>query len=72
MSPAEKLYDPNIKTLPATERLALATLYGQNIVPDSVVDESDAWSEGDLQDFSRVPEAWQSSSGISGVPKELS
>jgi hypothetical protein len=51
------LYEQQIKSLSAADRLRLAVLILNNIPPQSVVDASESWSEEDLQDFAQA--SWQ-------------
>jgi hypothetical protein len=51
------LYEQQIKSLSAADRLRLAVLILNDIPPQSVVDVSDSWSEEDLQDFAQA--SWQ-------------
>ncbi len=51
------LYEERIKSLSAANRLRLAVLILNEIPPQLVVDESDSWSEEDLQDFAQA--SWQ-------------
>lgn len=53
MSTAEELYDKSIRSLPAAERLRLATMILKDIPPESIADFNDAWSDEDCRDFSR-------------------
>ncbi len=53
----QELYDRNIKPLPPSDRLQLATLILNDIPPQSVVDYSEEWSEEDLRDFTLY--SWQ-------------
>lgn len=53
----QELYDTSIKSLPAVDRLRLASLILSDIPPQSVVDYQEAWSEEDLADFTR--HSWQ-------------
>jgi hypothetical protein len=48
-----ELYEQTIKSLPAAERLRLAVLILNDILPQSVVDDSESWTEADLQDFTQ-------------------
>jgi hypothetical protein len=54
----QELYEQTIKTLPAAQRLRLAALILNDIAPPSDVDDSDSWTEEDLQDFTQM--SWQS------------
>ena len=54
----QELYEQTIKTLPTAQRLRLAALILNDIVPSSEVDDSDSWTEHDLQDFTQM--SWQS------------
>jgi hypothetical protein len=54
----QELYEQTIKSLPAAQRLRLAALILNDIVPPSDVDDSDSWTEEDLQDFTQM--SWQS------------
>jgi len=51
------LYEQTIKALPAAERLRLAVLILNDIPPQSVIDESESWTEVDLQEFTQA--GWQ-------------
>jgi hypothetical protein len=51
------LYEQQIKSLSAADRLRLAVLILNDISPQSVVDASESWSEEDLQDFAQA--SWQ-------------
>jgi hypothetical protein len=51
------LYEQSIKSLPASDRLRLAVLILNDIPPQSVVDDSESWSEEDLRDFAQA--SWQ-------------
>lgn len=55
----ETLYADCIKSLPAADRLRLATLILKNIPPQSLIDFSEEWSDEDLADFSR--QGWANS-----------
>jgi len=48
-----ELYQQTIKSLPASERLRLAVLILNDIPPQSVIDESENWTEEDLQEFTQ-------------------
>jgi len=48
-----ELYEQTIKSLPAAERLRLAVLILNDIPPQSVIDDSESWTEEDLQDFTQ-------------------
>jgi hypothetical protein len=52
-----ELYEQTIKSLPAAERLRLAVLILNDIPPQSVVDDSENWTEVDLQEFTQA--SWQ-------------
>lgn len=54
----QELYEQTIKVLPTAQRLRLAALILNDIAPSSEVDESDSWTEEDLQDFTQM--SWQS------------
>jgi hypothetical protein len=58
MMNVQELYEQTIKTLPAAQRLRLAALILNDIAPPSEVDDSDSWTEEDLQDFTQM--SWQS------------
>ena len=49
---AQEIYKTWVQSLPTTERLRLATLILNDIVPALAIDEDDAWSEQDLHDLS--------------------
>ena len=49
---AQEIYTTWVQSLPATERLRLASLILNDIVPALTIDEDDAWSEQDLHDLS--------------------
>ena len=49
---AQEIYRTWVQSLPTTERLRLATLILNDIVPALTIDEDDAWSEQDLHDLS--------------------
>ena len=53
MMNVHELYEQTIKSLPAAERLRLAVLILNDIPPQSVVDDSESWTEEDLQDFTQ-------------------
>ena len=53
----QEMYDQSIKTLPAPDRLKLATLILNDIPPQAVVDYSDEWSDEDLRDFTLAGQA---------------
>jgi hypothetical protein len=53
MMNVQELYEQTIKSLPAAERLRLAVLILNDIPPQSVVDDSESWTEEDLQDFTQ-------------------
>jgi hypothetical protein len=67
---AQEIYKTWVQSLPPTERLRLATLILNDIVPALTMDEDDAWSEQDLHDLSAfaLQHALSASSekGISG------
>ena len=48
-----ELYEQTINALPAADRLRLAVLILNDIPPQSVVDDSESWTEEDLQDFTQ-------------------
>ena len=50
----QEMYEQIIKPLPAGERLRLATLILNDIPSQLVIDQSDAWTREDEQDFSRA------------------
>jgi hypothetical protein len=52
-----ELYEQTIKALPAADRLRLAVLILNDIVPKSVVDARESWTEEDLQEFTQA--SWQ-------------
>ena len=52
-----ELYEQTIKSLPATRRFRLAVLILNDIPPESVVDDSENWTEVDLQEFTQA--SWQ-------------
>jgi protoheme ferro-lyase len=54
----QELYEQTIKTLPTAQRLRLAALILNDLAPSSEVDDSDSWTEDDLQDFTQM--SWQS------------
>jgi hypothetical protein len=58
MMNVQEFYEQTIKILPTAQRLRLAALILNDIVPSSEVDESDSWTEEDLQDFTQM--SWQS------------
>jgi hypothetical protein len=58
MMNVQEFYEQAIKILPAAQRLRLAALILNDIVPSSEVDDSDRWTEEDLQDFTQM--SWQS------------
>ena len=49
----ETLYAQSIKSLPAAERLRLATMILSDIPPQSVIDYSAEWTDEDLADFTK-------------------
>ena len=49
----ETLYTESIKSLPAAERLRLATLILSDIPPQSVIDYREEWTDEDLADFTK-------------------
>ena len=53
----QELYERTIKTLPTAQRLRLAALILNDIAPSSEVNDSDSWTEDDLQDFTQM--SWQ-------------
>lgn len=50
----QEIYEQAIRPMPLGERLQLATIILNDIAPSSLVDESDAWTEEDLTDFSQA------------------
>ena len=52
-----EIYAQTIKALPAAKRLRLAVFILNDIPPQSVVDESESWTEVDLQEFTQA--SWQ-------------
>lgn len=52
-----ELYEQTIKSLPAADRLRLAVLILNDIPPQSVVDDTESWTEEDLQEFTQA--SWQ-------------
>ena len=54
----QELYEQTIKALPTAQRLRLAAMILNDIVPSSEVDDSDSWTEDDLRDFTQM--SWQS------------
>lgn len=53
MARVEELYNQVVRRLPVKERLRLAALILNGLVPVSV-EESEAWSEEDLRDLTRA------------------
>jgi hypothetical protein len=51
------LYEQTIKSLPAADRLRLAVLILNGIPPQSVIDDSESWTEDDMQEFTQA--SWQ-------------
>jgi len=49
---AQEIYKTWVQSLPIKERLRLAALILNGIVPALTLDEDDAWSEQDLHDLS--------------------
>jgi hypothetical protein len=49
-----EIYTGTIKSMPAADRLRLATMILNDIPPQSIVDYSDEWSEEDCRDAMRV------------------
>ncbi len=47
----DQLYEQTVKSLPAADRLRLATLILNSISPDSIIDDSEEWTEEDYRDF---------------------
>jgi hypothetical protein len=47
------LYEQTVKPLPASDRLRLAVLILNDISPQSVVDDSDCWTEEDIEEFTQ-------------------
>ena len=58
MMNVQELYEHTIRALPETRRLHLAALILNDIAPPSEADDSDSWTEDDLQDFTQM--SWQS------------
>jgi hypothetical protein len=58
MMNVQEFYEQSIKILSTAERLRLAALILNDIAPPSDVDESDSWTEEDLQHFTQM--SWQS------------
>lgn len=50
----QELYETSVRPLTAAQRLELATLILQGIPASAMVDESDEWTEEDLDDFARA------------------
>lgn len=48
-----QLYRETVRSLPYADRLQLATLILTDISAENRPDESEAWSEEDLRDFTR-------------------
>lgn len=50
---AQEVYIQVVRTLPPTERLRLATLILNELVEQnsSVIDQSDCWTDGDINDI---------------------
>ena len=49
-----EIYEESIKSLPAVERLQLATIILNDIPPQCMVDYNTEWSDEDLEDFRRA------------------
>jgi hypothetical protein len=49
-----ELYNREIKSLSAADRLRLARLILDDIPPESMVDYSEEWNDEDLKDFTRA------------------
>lgn len=49
-----EIYQGTIKSLPASERLQLATMILNDIPAECMVDYSEEWTEDDLDDFRRA------------------
>lgn len=59
-----ELYNREIKSLSAADRLRLARLILDDIPPESMVDYREEWNDEDLHDFTRAAvDRWDESSG---------
>ena len=50
---ATEIYERDVRSLPPSERLRLATLILNEIPPQSMADYKTEWSDQDLADFAR-------------------
>jgi hypothetical protein len=57
MMTVDQIYEQTVKPLSMADRLRLAALILNDILPHAVVDYSDAWSEEDLRDFRQA--SWE-------------
>ena len=57
METIQQLYEQNVRSRPASERLLLATLIVNDIPPQSVADYSEIWTDEDVEDFRRASQA---------------
>ena len=51
MPTASEVYASNVRAMPASERLRLATIILNDLPPEAVVDYSTEWSDRDLIEF---------------------
>ena len=49
---ADELYEKSVRSMPASERLWLATRILNDIPPSSILDYSDEWNDKDLRQLS--------------------
>jgi hypothetical protein len=58
-----ELYEQCVKSLPMSERLALAKIILNSIPVESVIDYNASWSDEDLDDFTNM--TWKRADGES-------
>ena len=58
MQTIQEFYEQNVRFKPAAERLQLATLILNDIPPQSLTDDSETWTDEDIEDFRNASSAY--------------
>jgi hypothetical protein len=58
METIQELYAHNVRNRPTSERLQLAAMILNDIAPQSVADESETWTDEDIQDFRNASQSY--------------
>ena len=58
MQTIQEFYEQNVRFKPAAFRLRLATLILNDIPPQSLTDDSETWTDEDIEDFHNASSAY--------------